>query len=136
MTLRNDLIQSAIIAYLKTKTTILAELPYDEEIREDQWQGREFHYPNIRVRLTSLIPQGSQDCNLAVINLSILVYSEKSSSYEADEIAGIISSVLHATQFTHQSINFGLWTTNIIPAIRSEINVWRSEVLMNGIVSG
>jgi hypothetical protein len=53
--LGNDQIQEAWVLYLKANTNILAELNDNDEIREDNWQGDEFSYPNIRVRIVSKI---------------------------------------------------------------------------------
>lgn len=133
--LRNDQIQAALVAYLKANTTVTAEVPA-VEIREDQWQGRDFTYPNIRVRLISNTPLYAGDCNLHRVSLGILVFTEDASSLNADRIAGIIHSVLHDHHFNTSNITFSLRTTNLVPALRSNIQEWRSEILMSGIVSG
>lgn len=133
--LRNDQIQAALVAYLKANTTVTAEVPA-VEIREDQWQGRDFTYPNIRVRLISNTPLYAGDCNLHRVSLGILVFTEDASSLNSDRIAGIIHSVLHDHHFNTSNITFSLRTTNLVPALRSNIQEWRSEILMNGIVSG
>lgn len=130
----NNEIQAAIVAYLKSKPLITAEIT-STEIREDQWQGTTFAYPNIRVRLISNVPPTSDDCNLSKISLSVMVFTEDASSLNADRIAGIINDTLHNKSFSSNSIEFRLWTTNLIPAIRSDKRTWRSEVLMSGIVS-
>ncbi len=133
--LRNDQIQAALVAYLKANTTVTAEVPA-VEIREDQWQGRDFTYPNIRVRLISNTPLYAGDCNLHRVSLGILVFTEDASSLNSDRIAGIIHSVLHDHHFNTSNITFSLRTTNLVPALRSNIQEWRSEILMSGIVSG
>lgn len=134
--LRNDLIQGALIDYLKTKTTVTALLPSasSEEIRENQWQGREFSYPNIRLRLMSNIIDTT--CSRNSITLSWEVRSQEASSYEADRLCGKIRSVLHDLSFNQNSIHFSLWTNDLVPAIREDDRTWRSELLMRGIVSG
>lgn len=137
---RNDLIQSALVAYLKSKATILAELKNTDEIREDQWQGKEFSYPNIRVRLISNIPL-QNECDGSTVVASILVFSEEASSYQADRIAGIINQALCGTNgkgksFEYQSIRFSTFPQNLIPAIRQDTRTWRSEVLVTMTVNG
>ena len=137
---RNDLIQSAIVAYLKSQATVLAELPDDNEIREDQWQGSTFTYPNIRVRLISNIPL-ENNCDGSTVVMSILAFSEEASSHEADRIAGIINTALCGSEekgksFVYQSIRFSTFPNNLIPAIRQDKNTWRSEVLIRATVSG
>ena len=86
--LRNDLIQSALVAYLKLQAIVLAELSSTSEIREDQWQGITFVYPCIRVNMISNRPL--EYCNASNIEFSVLVYSEQNSSAQSDKIAGII----------------------------------------------
>lgn len=134
-TLRNDLIQGALIDYLKTQSDVTDELSTSDEIREDQWQGREFVYPNIRLRLISNI-YTTDDCSRTAITLSWEVYSEEASSYQADKICGKIRNVLHNKQFSQNSLNVSLWATNLVPAIRRDRRTWRSELLMRGTVSG
>ena len=134
--LRNDEIQAAIVAYAKGKTDITDELPAGaEEIREDFWQGREFTYPNIRVRLISNTPQ-DPECNLHRVTLSFMVFSEEASSQQADRIAGIINNTLHGMSFSSNNISFSTRATNLIPAIRISERTWRAEALMEANVSG
>ena len=134
MTLRsNDEIQAALLAYIRTKATITAVIT-SAEMREDQWQGTTFTYPAIRIRMISNVPSSMQ-CNYNNISLSFLVFTEDASSQNADRIAGIISQALHDRSFSSNNIAFYLKTTNLIPAIRSDKTTWRSEVMMNGIVS-
>jgi len=134
--LRNDLVQGALIDYLKTKSDVTDELktPGSDEIREDQWQGRDFDYPCIRLRLISNTID--TDCNRNNITLSWEAYSEESSSYEADRISGIIRSVLHNKSFSQNGLHFSLWSTDLVPAIRRDKRTWRSECLMRGTVTG
>jgi hypothetical protein len=132
--LRNDLIQSAMVAYLKTKTTVLAELSDTSEIREDQWQGITFVYPCIRVNMTANRP--IEYCNVSNIELTVQVFSEQSSSAQADKIAGIIKTVLHAKSFSQSGYNVSLRCTDLVPARRIEEKAWRSDVMLAGMVSG
>ena len=140
--LRNDEIQTAIVAYLKTKTAITSLLITEDnptglvEIREDQWQGTEFDYPNIRVRMIGNSPFGDSDqCNASTFSVSIMTYSEQASSQEADKMSGIISTSLHAKSFIQGSVSMFLRTTSLIPAVRSDRNTWRAECLMQGVVA-
>jgi hypothetical protein len=140
--LRNDELQAIIIGYLKTVTAVVALLVTEDnltgtsEIREDQWQGTEFYYPNIRVRMISNAPYGdSNQCNSSTFSVSIMAYSEEASSQEADKIAGIISTSLNAKSFIRSGVSMFLRTTSLIPAVRSDTHTWRSECLMQGIAS-
>jgi hypothetical protein len=129
--LRNDEIQAALLAYIRTKATILAEIT-TTEMKEDQWQGTTFTYPAIRIQLHPTIPSKSDPCSSHDVSVSFLVFTEDASSQKADKIAGIINQALHGRAFSSNNIAFTLWTTNLIPAIRSDKTTWRSEVMMNG----
>ena len=134
--IRNDQIQTALVSKLKADTTVTAELDDTDEIREDQWHGTEFSYPNIRVRIISNKPLKNSDCDQLTIGVGFQVFSEDASSMEADRIAGIIDNALHDKPFSQDSLLIALRTDDLIPAIRSNMRTWKSEVLMNGIVSG
>lgn len=133
----NNAIQKNVVAHLKTITTLIAELTaFDssaDEIRENEWQGTEFVYPNIRVRMIRNIPDGdTADCNGSQVEVGIMVFTQDYSSLEADKIAGIISSSLHGKTYIANNVELFLRTTNIIPAVRSDRTTWRSECLMLG----
>lgn len=130
----NNEIQAALIAYLKSQSTLTDEVG-SAEIREDQWQGREFAYPNVRLRLISNVPLSS-NCDLARVTFSAMVFTEDASSLNSDRIAGIINTILHDHSFSSNNITFHCRTTNLVPALRSNIQEWRSEVLLVSTVSG
>lgn len=142
--LSNYQLQSAIIAYLKAQSAITDALDIDndgdgaDEIREDQWKGSNYTYPNIRVRLITNNPlHDDADCSASRISLSIMVFSEKDSSLECEQISGIIHTTLHGKSFITNGIAFAkLRTTNLIPAISVGLQTWRSECLMTSLVSG
>lgn len=132
---RNDEIQAAIVAYLKARSAITDELPAGaEEIRENEWQGTEFTYPNVRVRLISNMAY--TECARSDITLGIEVFTEDASSRVADRIAGIINGVMHQRSFSQDGMQFNLTTTNLVPAFRKDARTWQSEVLMKGTASG
>lgn len=133
----NNQVQKNIISHLKTIASLTAELvAFDSsanEIREDQWQGTDFVYPNIRVRMIRNAPDGdTDDCNGSLVEVSIMVFTQDYSSLEADKITGIISSSLHGKTYSANNVELFLRTTNMIPAVRSDRNTWRSECLMSG----
>ena len=127
-------IQAAIVAKLKAATNVTALVPA-VEIRENQWQGVEFDYPNIRVRMISNTPQDFEGCDIVDFTLGVQVHSEEASSYQADRIAGIIQSVLHGHPWSTADLLITLRTSNLVPAIRSDARTWRAEVLMTGLAS-
>ena len=134
--LRNDEIQAAIVSYLKNQSDITGELLKGaEEIREDQWQSKDFTYPNIRVRLISNDPDSAQ-CNLHSVLFSCMAFSEEFSSQQADRIAGIIGITLHERSFLSSNIAFTTTVTDLVPAIRSDERTWRGEAIIKASVSG
>jgi len=133
--IRNDQIQAVLIAYLKANTTITGSLDDEDEIREDGWKGTEFTYPNIRIRMISNEPMYTDSCYQR-ISVSFIVFSEDASSLESDQIAGIIGNELHNHPFSASNLTITLKVQNLIPSIWYGEHVWRSEVIMNGIVSG
>lgn len=134
MALSNLTIQSSLITYLKANSAVTAVVSASE-IRERQWQGTDFVYPNIRVRMIRNAPLES-NCDVANVQFSILIYSELDSSIEAERIAGIIDVALHTRSFSVSTTRFSLWRTNIVPAIRIDTRTWRSEVIFRGTVTG
>jgi hypothetical protein len=132
--IRNDELQSTLVAYLKTIVAITNLLVTEDnsigskEIREDQWQGDNFFYPNIRVRIIGNVP----DCPGSDFTVSFMAFSQDFSSWEADKIAGIIGTSLNDKSFSQGGIFIHLRTTNLIPAVRSDLHTWRAECLMQG----
>jgi len=129
----NNTVQKALVAYAKSKATILAKLDDADEIREDQWQGREFSYPNIRVRITRNEPNNS--CHQDV-EFSFQIFSEESSSKQADDICGTINDEFHDKSFSQSGVRFtGVICQNLSPAMRVDQRTWRSEAFFKAIVS-
>ncbi len=143
--IRNDQVQAAIIARLKSNSTITSLVVsgtsasdeiYRSDIREDNWEATNFGYPNIRVRLLPSSPLGDIDCSLIKFSVSLMAFSEQASSMEADKIAGIINNELHGKTFISNNIEISCRSASLIPAVRTDVRTWRSEALMNGIASG
>ena len=137
--LRDDQIQAALVAYLKSNTDIVAELGAEgtdeDEIREDTWQGTEFSYPNIRVNLISNVPT-NDNCPTSRIVVSFMVFTEDSSSQLSDRIAGIINTTLNYRSFVSNNIAFTARITNLVPAVRRDQRTWMSEARFSMLVSG
>jgi hypothetical protein len=127
--IRNDEILKSWVQALKGNTTIIALLDDPDEIRQADWKGTNFTYPNIRVDVFSNNPalQESDKC-LADINMSIYVYSEEASSYEANRIAGIIADEYNKKSLNSQGLFFTRCRVDaIVPAIAQDERTWRSQ---------
>jgi len=133
--IRNDEIQTELITYLKANTSITGALKKADEIREDGWKGTEFTYPNIRIRMILNEPLPGTECYQR-ISVSFMAFSEDASSLESDQIAGIIGNELHSHPFSANNLTITLRVQNLVPAIWHGEHIWRSEAIMNGIVSG
>ena len=137
---RGDQVQAGLISYLKGKSDVTDELvtPANltgaDEIREDHWEGAEFTYPNIRVRLISNVPV-DDGCQLSQVAVSFMCNSEDYSSQEADRISGIINNTLHGKSFSSNSIAFSARLTNLLPARKTDVRTWTSEAIFNMLVS-
>lgn len=120
-------VQTAWISLLKANTAIIAPVTADE-VRESQWKGDKFAYPNIRVRVLDCSPNPSLSCPTTA-NTVLLIYSEEKSSNEADTIAGNIANFLHDKKFTASGVKFFITKVERVTGAEAEGDVtWRSEV--------
>ena len=126
-------IQEALIAKLKANVNISARVGTD--IREMQYQGDGFVYPNLRVRVDSLQPLQSYQCSHYRFDCRMQVFSESDNSLESNQIAGIIFKELSNKQFTASNIALSLRLLNLLSAIRVNVRTWRAEILWSGIAS-
>lgn len=132
----NNTVQAAIILFLKSKLAITsllvdnAGVAHPEEIREVEWQGDTFAYPNIRVDLgTQTDAIEETNCNISNITFSILVFSELYSSKEANSMAGVIANIIHKKSMTSGGVQFVRVICTLVPAIRRDERTWRSEII-------
>lgn len=133
--LRNDTIQAGLITKLKSLTAVTAEVT-TSEIRESQYQGTEFIYPNVRLDLLPTIPS-IEGCSYADISFYVRVFSEGASSQECDRIAGKVAQGLHSVSFTENDVYFsGVRVRSIGSALRVSNRVWQANVQVTAIVSG
>lgn len=139
----NDIIKGALISLLKSYSALTNKLvEYGTgavEIREYQWKGQEFDYPNIRVRIVRNVPELG-DCAKANFTASVFTFTEDQTSAMCDEISGIIAAYFHVQQiglsFEGNAYNFGFGGVSVVPAINIGNNLsWRSEVILEGFVS-
>jgi len=139
MTIRPDLLKGALVSYLKSKSTITDLLDSAADIKEEQWQGRDFSYPAVRVHISSWQP-GPTDCSFAEFDASVTCFSEQASSAECDKLSGIISNVLHEGAFSQtvesQNLKIIIWISVLIPAVRRDSRTWISQILLKGRISG
>ena len=108
------------------------------EIREWDWQGDVFTYPNIRVELEDNRPyyDEQQKCTLQMVEFSVYVFSEQKSSKECSQIKTNIINAL--TTFSNQSLGIKSTPVRIVenvPVIRQDERTWRAQVKYSSKVS-
>lgn len=127
----NQNVQAGIVAKLKAATTLVAWLTarsVEDEIRENQWQGRDFVYPATRVDLLPQVPLGNPPCT-SEIGFNVHCFSESDSSRQADTLAGLVEEALARTAFTGTDFRSGrVRTESIVPANRTGERVWQATV--------
>ena len=125
-----DELQIAWIAYLKSIPATISPVPV-VEVRESNWKGDIFTYPNIRVQIQDVIPDTSPQCSRITGNVIIQVFSEQKSSKEAQTIAGNIAKFIHGKSFTTSGVKFhGIIVeriTGVLPVDETMLT-WRSEI--------
>lgn len=124
-------VQAAFVAWLRTQTTITA-LVTSAEIRETEWQGTDFTYPNIRIS-TLITPN---QCAPHELELIVVVASDQKSSKQTNQIAGAIIDLIQEKSFTYNAVKFlGLKSEQFSKAGRTEENIWETELSVVGQVS-
>lgn len=132
----NALLQKALVAKLKADAALVVLLSNsDIEIREQQWQGRAFTYPAVRVNLLQQLPMFAMDpCQWFSLAFSVFVLSEDRSSFEADNIASVVNGVLHEAAWSETADDYRFHKCRSIglnSAIRMSERVWRAEAFFN-----
>ena len=134
--------QSALVQWLKANTIIPPLVPSTNgiEIREVEWRGDKFLYPNIRVRVKKVAPEMS-NCNKGTFEAVIIIASEEYSSLECNTIAGKVLQEIHGKSF-----NVTLPSTTIVKFLgiageqfgadfNVEANIWVGIINLTGMVN-
>lgn len=126
MTATPETFQSAWIADLKAQPTIVSLLPggTGDEIREAEWQGTDFDYPNVRVGL-DFIPT---ECGPESADVLIEVFSDEKSSKDAAHIASIIYELYHKIPFTRNGVRFSTVIVKKVERPNRSIMAWNAKV--------
>lgn len=125
----NNLVQAVLVSKLKADTALsawLAALGAGGEIREAQYQSRDFLYPNVRLEIGTQIEEGNPPC-YSTIPFTVYSYSEKDSSKEANELAGYVNDALIRRAVDGTGWHSGLIITDgAIAARRVTERVWQA----------
>ena len=93
-----DLLQAALVAILRADAAVIGALPeVANGVREMQWKGTAFDYPNVRVERPALTLQpngGSCEHRVASATVRVSVHSKQDSSRTAQQILGLVEDAL------------------------------------------
>ena len=119
-------VQEVIVAYLKANSAITTLVIVDE-IKERQWTGDKFTYPNIRVHVND-VTRIRSGCNEFSANAEIDIFSENASSKEANTIAGNVATQLDSKRFKRSGISFSLLEVKAIQTALNEGGIWHAKL--------
>lgn len=117
--------QEAWIADLKAQA-VFSSGTFPTEIREIEWQGTDFVYPNIRVGLDFM--PSINGCGPDDADVYIQVYAEDKSSKLCSTIASQIFSMYHKKPFINNGIQFSTVVVRKVSKPTRSIYAWMSEV--------
>ena len=124
-----ELLQAGIIAKLKADSALVAWLTArsaGNEIRENQWQGRQFIYPAVRVDLLPQTETGNPPCYSQSL-FNVFAFAEGDSSKDCAILAGLIDSALIRKKFSGTGFGSGLVITlGTVPPIRTAERIWQA----------
>ena len=130
-------IQAAIILLMKSQPQLVSAV--QEEIREDNWMGRDFDYPCYRVALGNLSPATNGECRLKILDIAFSVYcfAEGTSSKHAAYLAGLVMNNLMGKQIRYSDQSgpriipvsrIDIPTNGVVAPVPEGERLWRSEV--------
>jgi hypothetical protein len=90
----NSDIQKFLVKRLLSFASSTNLLPSNVEIREDNWHGKTYTYPNVRVKVLNQ-DIGADYCSYSTAFTEIIVFSEEPSSDQCNDIAFLIADYLH-----------------------------------------
>lgn len=101
MTLHLNDVQKDLIAKLKSAPSVTGLLANPLDIREVEWQGTNFGYPNIRVRVDEFERhEKSPTCGLFDVAARILIFADDASSMLVNDVGSAIFDLLDTVSFS------------------------------------
>lgn len=129
----NNVIQAAVITHLKADVSLTAYLTAQaaaNEIREMEWQAAQFVYPSVRVGIGTQTPDSPTSVcytQNGEVTFTVVCFGEGDSSYQADELAGLVNDALIGNRIT--GTGFGsmlVQVDGLTHATRTGERVWRT----------
>ena len=122
----NYQLRTALVSMCKDIAVIPATLTDTDEIRELDWMGEKFSYPNIRITC-SITALGQ--CAPYDAQATISYFSEQKSSKQAIQSQGIIAKSLHNVNKTYNSVKMtNIQVTSLPDAEQVAEGVWKADV--------
>ena len=136
----DDRVQASLISKLKTYPTITGAFTNSTEIRELEWQGDEFVYPNLRLDLEDnrFYYDEQERCNLQAVEFSVYVFSEQRSSKQSSQIKSEVINFLVGTGWTNSTygVRFSpLRLMENVPSVRETERIFRCQAKFSSKVS-
>lgn len=124
-----ELVQAGIITKLKANTALttwLTDRSAGSEIRENQWQGRQFVYPAIRVDLLAQTEPGNPPCYSQAL-FNVFAFTEGDSSKDCGILAGLVNTALIRKKFSGTGYDSGLVSSlGVVSPIRTAERTWQA----------
>lgn len=139
--LGDEVIQASLITKLKLFPSATGTFTNSAEIRELEWQGDDFSYPNVRLDLEDnrYYYDEQEKCQLQEVEWSVYVFSEHRSSKQCSQIKTEIINFLVGQGWTNIPHNIKFARARLldnVPAIRVDERIWRSQVRFVSRVQG
>lgn len=129
----SQMIQIDLVADLKSAAAITAFLNGASQIKESQYQGRDFSYPAVRLQMLTNRPFTEREqCDHSEINFAIRAYSEAASSKECGQIANAILDRYHRKNFAGTGYNAWFYLVSQGQPELMRDGLWRIENLFRG----
>ena len=131
----DELAQSDILAKLKTITSVTSLLGDGTSgIKEIQWQGDSFTYPNVRLDLETneYVFDEQERCQLQYVEFSVYIFSQERSSKQCSQIKSLLANALIGAGFTGTNARYiRIRLVDNIPAVREDRLTWRSHIKLS-----
>lgn len=128
----DELLQEDLVTKLKTISSVTSLLPDGLlGIRELQWKGSTFGYPNVRIDLedNKYVWDEQKRCTLQQLDFSLYIFSQERSSKECSTIKGLLENYLTGIGFTGANARFiELRLSENVPAVSEDVRTWRSQL--------
>lgn len=122
-----DVLQAGFLAKLKANAAVLA---ITTDIRELEYQGRDFTYPNLRLRV---VTEDLDETCSSKVQFVVAAFSEKDSSKQCMQLITAAANVFNDHQVKVASLfkTGRIATPGVGGPYRVDLRVWRSDGYFN-----